>query len=59
MTEIVNGLIGAMKLVDIFNYTTLHNAAALTVSCQKKSFARYYPYTIFNRMKEFLKPHFA
>ncbi|RKF81510.1 putative ank-repeat protein mbp1 [Golovinomyces cichoracearum] len=38
MPEIVNGLIRAMKLVDIFNSTALHNATALTQNINAQEF---------------------
>ncbi|RKF51400.1 Cell division cycle-related protein res2/pct1 [Golovinomyces cichoracearum] len=59
MPEVVNELIETVDIPDFCNSTALHHAAAVTVSQQKHSCARYYLDIILNKIQEVYEPQFA
>ncbi|RKF61178.1 Cell division cycle-related protein res1/sct1 [Erysiphe neolycopersici] len=59
MPEVVNEFIETVDLLDFCQATVLHHAAAVTVSHQKHSYARYYLDILLNNIQEFFEPQLA
>ncbi|POS82674.1 hypothetical protein EPUL_005392 [Erysiphe pulchra] len=59
MPEVVNEFIETADLLDFCQATALHHAAAVTVSHQKHSYARYYLDILLNNIQGFFEPQFA
>lgn len=59
MPEVVNEFVETSDLLDFCQATVLHHAAAVTISHQKHSCARYYLDILLNNIQEFFEPQFA